>query len=80
MSYCVSPDEIIRLFGLGGTVMFPREAQQDPAELSRSMRILHGVGLPHDGLVPFALGRKKSRPGIRAPRRVPRIHRAPLPR
>ncbi|MFI9623135.1 SUKH-4 family immunity protein [[Kitasatospora] papulosa] len=50
MSYSVSSDEIIRLFGLRGIVMFPREAQQNPAELSRSMRILHVVGLPHDDL------------------------------
>lgn len=50
MSYCVSSDEIIRLFGLNGIVLFPREAQQSSAKLSRSMRILHEVGLPHDDI------------------------------
>ncbi|WP_250293920.1 SUKH-4 family immunity protein [Streptomyces atroolivaceus] len=50
MSYCVSSDEIIRLFGLNGIVLFPREAQQSSAKLSRSMRILHEVGLPHGDL------------------------------
>lgn len=50
MSCSVSSDEIIRLFGLQGIVLFPREAQHNPAELSRSMRILHEVGLPHDDL------------------------------
>ncbi|WP_367572986.1 SUKH-4 family immunity protein [Streptomyces globisporus] len=50
MSYSVSSNEIIRLFGLQGIVLFPREVQQDSAGLSRSMRILHEVGLPHDDL------------------------------
>jgi len=50
MSYSVSSDEIIRLFGLQGLVLFPREAQREPDGLSRAMRILHEVGLPHDDL------------------------------
>ncbi|MFE4369282.1 SUKH-4 family immunity protein [Streptomyces sp. NPDC056835] len=50
MHYFVSSGEIIRLFGLQGIVLFPREAQKNPAAPSRSMRILHEVGLPHDDL------------------------------
>lgn len=50
MSHSVSSEEIIRLFGLQGIVLFPRETQHDPAAMSPSMRILHEVGLPHDDL------------------------------
>ncbi|WP_331452417.1 SUKH-4 family immunity protein [Streptomyces sp. SS162] len=40
----------VRLFGLQGVVLFPRDKHSDPASETRSMRVLHEVGLPHDDL------------------------------
>ncbi|MET9438732.1 SUKH-4 family immunity protein [Streptomyces sp. NPDC006551] len=50
MERTVGSEDIIRLFGLQGIVLFPYEAGTDPSRLPRSLRVLHEVGLPHDDL------------------------------
>ncbi|MDQ0938418.1 SUKH-4 family immunity protein [Streptomyces sp. V1I1] len=50
MKYTVSTDDIIRLFGLQGIVLFLREEPSQASEESPSMHFLHEVGLPHDDL------------------------------
>ncbi|MCX4514514.1 SUKH-4 family immunity protein [Streptomyces sp. NBC_01619] len=50
MNYSVSTADIVRLFGLPGVVMFPRDAHDHQTVESPSMRMLHEVGLPHDDL------------------------------
>ncbi|MEU3302462.1 SUKH-4 family immunity protein [Streptomyces sp. NPDC006678] len=50
MGYAVGTADIVRLYGLQGVVLFPRDTHGDPAAELPSMRVLHEVGLPHDDL------------------------------
>ncbi|URM89198.1 SUKH-4 family immunity protein [Streptomyces sp. MRC013] len=50
MGRSVSTADIVRLFGLQGVVLFPRDGRSDPATETPSTRVLHEVGLPHDDL------------------------------
>ncbi|MET9378850.1 SUKH-4 family immunity protein [Streptomyces sp. NPDC002992] len=46
MSYAVTPDELIRQYGLSGVVYFPRYEHQ-PRLDEKTARFLSSVGLPH---------------------------------
>lgn len=50
MSHSITTSDIIRLFGLQGIVLFPRDGHSDPAIETPSMRVLREVGIPHDDL------------------------------
>ncbi|URN17357.1 MULTISPECIES: SUKH-4 family immunity protein [Streptomyces] len=50
MSHSITTSDIIRLFGLQGIVLFPRDRHSDPAIETPSMRVLREVGIPHDDL------------------------------
>ncbi|MEV6652042.1 SUKH-4 family immunity protein [Streptomyces sp. NPDC051219] len=50
MSYAINTEDIIRLFGLQGVVLFPRETKPVDPGTSSSVEFLQDVGLPHDDL------------------------------
>jgi hypothetical protein len=47
MSYAVTPDELIRTFGLSGVVYFPRYESAEHAFDAKTADFLSSVGLPH---------------------------------
>jgi hypothetical protein len=48
MSYAVTPDELIRTFGLSGVVYFPRYESAEHTFHAKTADFLNIVGLPHD--------------------------------